>query len=713
LALSRQKTEKFRFFRFFDILKLMKNLQKFFNPKSIAIVGASPKKEKLGNVFARNVLNGGWKGKLYFVNPKHKKIGSQKCYPSLDAIKKPVDLALIVVPAPLVPRVLEEGTKAKPKIENFAVVSAGFGETGAEGKKLEESVKTLAENERLNVLGPNCLGFIHPAQRLNLTFTDGRFKKGGIAVVSQSGALAVALLDWMQNSSVGFSKVISIGNKAVIDECDVLEHLSSDKETRAVALYLEDIKDGQKFAETAAKLAEKKPLIVLKAGKTRAGQKAVSSHTGSLAQDSAIAEAVFEKTNIIEAKTIEEFQNLILFASFSNIPEKNEIIIITNAGGPGVLASDFIGSSNVLKLASISEKAKVELKKSLPASASVENPIDVIGDAAPDRFAKTLETVSRYFPKNPVLVVLTPQSQSAPEKVAQILKKFKAKIPHIAAAFIGGEKVRKANEFLRQNGIPAFENPEEAMATVEKTVAYALYKNKKISAYFPKNIRLDIQVNKIIQSALGEKRKMLSWREAEQIFKKHGIKIEKSASFKKLSEINVKKIAFPCVLKTDDPKIIHRWDKKAIVLGIKNEKELKSAFGKIKKSTGARSFLLQPMAKPGLEMIFGLKRDPSFGPVIVAGWGGTFTEIFKDRALFVSPFSADEVKRGLQKLDIFPILKGFRGERGYDIGEIVKTMLAIQEIAIRNPDISEIDVNPAILYNNGSKCRILDAKIIF
>jgi len=688
----------------------MRNLNTFFNPKSIAIVGASPKKENLGNVLMRNIWESGWRGKIFQVNPKYKKT-NKNYYASLSEIKKPVDLVLVAIPAPLVNQAVKEGTEASPKIANYAVISSGFKETGKDGKILEEELQKIAQERKLNILGPNCLGFINPFQKLNATFTSGKLKPGKVAIVSQSGALAVALLDWTENMSVRFSKVVSIGNKAALDECDVLNFLAEDKNTEAIALYLEDIKDGSKFIEAISKISRKKPLVVLKAGKTPAGQKTVTSHTGSLAQDEAVAEAVFEKLNIIEAKNIEEFQDIILFLNSGKIPGKHEIIVLTNAGGPGVLASDFVGKSNCLKLEKISGGPKNKLKKYLPASASVENPIDIIGDAAPDRYENTLKIISQRYPRNPLLVILTPQTQTDPGKAAKVIHRYKNNFSTLVTSFMGGVKVKKAIEYLHENGIANFESPERALSAIEKIICCG--KNKKIlrSGTTQKTIRLKLKVNSIIQSALKKKRKMLFWNEAEKVFKSYGINLLKSISFQSPGEMKRVKIKYPCALKTNDPKIIHRWDKKALALSIRNKNELKSAYNKIKKSTGARKFLVQPMAKPGLEMIIGMKRDKSFGPVIVAGWGGIFTEIFADRIILIPPLTIKEIKNKLNNLKIAPVLRGFRRDRGYNAGEIAKIILALQQIAAENPDVSQIDINPVMFYNDGSQYQILDAKV--
>jgi acetate---CoA ligase (ADP-forming) len=686
----------------------MKNLKNFFSPKSIAIVGASPKKGKLGNVLIENIKKSGWKGKFYYVNPKYAK--SRKGYfASLSEIKKPIDLALIAIPAPFVNDILENGAKANPAIKNFVVVSSGFKETGKEGKELEENLENIAKKYNLNILGPNCLGFANPKEKLNATFTDIRLQTGSISIVSQSGALAVALLDWATDRKIGFSKIISIGNKADIEESGILYYLANDKDTKAIVLYLEDIKNGSRFMEALAKITPRKLVVVLKAGKTVAGQKAVSSHTGSLAQNEEIVEAVFEKLNVIPANNIEEFQDIIYYLNSNPVLAKNEVIIVTNAGGSGVMASDFVGKSKIIKLLNFPEKFKHEIKKNLPASASVGNPIDVIGDAPPERYEKTLEYIAKYFPYNPVLVILTPQNQTDPKKVAHILVNFKNKIENISACFMGGEKIACAKEFLTKEKIPNFENPERSLAVMEKLTKYQAGKNifAKPSLFATHSQKS----NSVIEKAALEQKNALFWKEAEKLFAKFRVKLAKSISFENIAELKNKKISFPCVLKTDDPDIAHRLEKNAVMLNIQNAKELKNAFGKMEKSTGANHFLLQSMAESGLEIIIGMKRDPTFGSIILCGWGGSLTEIFKDKIILVPSFNKQEIEKKLAQLAIFPILKGFRGKKGYDFGEISRVIVATAQIAAENPQVREIDINPLVIYNDGNKGEILDAKI--
>lgn len=688
----------------------MRNLHSFFNPRSIAVVGASPKKGKLGNIILENIAQGDWKGKIYCVNPKHKRIGKYKCFANLSGIKKTVDLAIVAIPALVVNEVLEAGVKTRPKISNYAVISAGFKESGSAGKKLEEKLVSIAKKHNLNILGPNCLGFLNSDANLNATFAGVAIIKGRIAIVSQSGALAVELLDWMQSAQIGFSKIVSMGNKAILDESDLIRYLGKDKNTAFITLYLEDIKNGEKFVSAAAKIAAKKPLIALKAGKTAAGQKAVSSHTGSMAQREDIVQAVFEKLNIIEAKDIEEFQDMMEYLNFAEIPNKKKVIVLTNAGGPGVMASDFVGKSSILKMSSIPLRVQEKLRKILPHAAAVKNPIDVLGDAAPERYEKVLQILASDMRGYPVIVILTPQSQSKPAETARILAKYKYALPALAACFMGGKKIQPAEDSFRKNGIANYENSERALAVIEKLVSY---KEKEIIPLKAAQSKKYSESDAEIRSALDEKRKMLFWPETEKLFRRYGISLAKSFAFDDhdFSKITLPKKYFPCALKTDDSDIAHRWEKKAVALNIETAKDLIFSFRKMRKSTRAKKFIVQPMLPHGLELIVGMKRDPSFGPIIVAGLGGTYAEALNDRIILVSPFEKGEVKKKLKQLKMYSVLSGFRGDMPYNLAEIEKIALALQSIARKNPRISEIDINPLILYNNGRKYQIADAKL--
>lgn len=688
----------------------MKNLHKLFNPRSIAVVGASPKKEKIGNILIKNIKSGSWKGKLYYVNPKYSQKRSEY-FTSLRELKNAVDLALIAIPAPLVNQVIKEGALSKSRIKNFVIVSAGFKEIGKKGRKLEEELATIAEKYKLNILGPNCLGFINTFSNLNATFTNSHTKRGEIAIVSQSGALAVALLDWAQKNNFGFSKAISIGNKAVLDETDVIKYLNYDKETKAIAIYLEDIKNGEKFISAISQFDCGKPIAVIKAGKNKLGQRAISSHTGSLAQDKNIVKAVFDKFGVIEAESLEEFEDIISYLELNRVPEEKEVIIVTNAGGPGVLAADYIGKSQNLKLLRFPHGLKKSLRKILPESASVENPIDVLGDAPPERFKKVLGILSKKYRNYPLVVLLTPQNQTNPLKVANVISLSRKNFDSISTSFMGGSKVEQAVKYLGKKGIPNFASPERVLDALREAMKYKNCRKSSLKSESKHKIHLKLNVNSILERASTEKRKILNWKESSQVMKEYGLNLIKSNFIGKSGKTTGGKIKFPCVLKTDDPEIAHRWEKKGVILDIKNKKELKSALKKIKIHTRAKEFIIQPMLKKGLEIIIGMKRDRNFGPIIICGLGGTLTEILRDNALLVPPITKGEIIKKIEKLEIYPILKGFRGDKPYKIEEISTIILALQEIAIQNPGISEIDINPLILYNDGSKAEIIDAKV--
>ncbi|MDD5489759.1 MAG: acetate--CoA ligase family protein, partial [Candidatus Moranbacteria bacterium] len=438
---------------------------------------------------------------------------------------------------------------------------------------------------------------------------------------------------------------------------------------------------------------------------------AITSHTGSLAQDENIIEAVFEKFGIIQTGSVEEFQDIISYLEGNKIPESDKIIVVTNAGGLGVLSADFVGAYKKLRLLDFPENIKKSLKKVLPSGASIENPVDILGDAPPERYRAVLGILAKKFRDCPLLVLLTPQNQTNPTGVAKILGLFRKKYGSISASFVGGTKIKQAIQELEKSGIPNFESPERALLAIQEATRQKTCQRNIFSVAGRKPLRLKLKANSVLEKAKAEKKELLFWKEAETVFGEYGVSLAKSRLARSPKEINFKKLKFPCVLKTDDPKIAHRWDKKAVTLNIKNGKDLQTAWGKMKKSTGAANFLVQPMAAPGLEVIIGMKRDQNFGPVIIVGGGGTFTEIMKDRVILIPPFSEKDVKESLANLKIFPILKGFRGEKGYEISEIAKIAVALQNIAIENPGISQIDINPAMLYNNGRKYQILDAKI--
>ncbi|HHE45977.1 MAG TPA: CoA-binding protein, partial [Candidatus Moranbacteria bacterium] len=433
-------------------------LGKLFNPRSIAIVGASPKEGKIGNVITKNIMELGYEGKVYLVNPKHNEILGKKCYQSLSKVEEKIDLAVIIIPAKLV---VDEIKKNAEKVKNFVIISAGFSEIGFEGKEREKELTNLAKKEKINILGPNCLGFIIPSLKLNASFAGGMPEAGHISFISQSGALAVALMDMAKRENIKFSNIISIGNKMQLSESELLEFALQDEKTQVIGMYLESIKDGKRFMSIAQKVSKVKPIIILKAGKNAKTQKAISSHTGALAGDSEIISAVFKKAGILKADNLEEFLNLFNFISDTKKNFAKDVVVITNAGGVGVLTADAFNKKNI-QLANLDEITKKELRSFLPAESSVENPIDILGDAKEDRYVKTLEVVNKLPQVGAIICALTPQEQTPIEKIAREIINFKKNTDKlIATIFLGGTKVAEAIEELKKNGICNFKFPNQ------------------------------------------------------------------------------------------------------------------------------------------------------------------------------------------------------------------------------------------------------------
>jgi acetyltransferase len=684
-------------------------LENIFAPRSIAIVGASNKKGKVGTVITENILKLGYKGKVYLVNPSYKILKLKRCYPSLISIKKEVDVAIISVPAKFVLDVIKESAHS---VKNFVIISAGFSETGKEGIAREEGLLKLAKKHDLNILGPNCLGFIIPSLKLNASFAGGMPKAGNIAFVSQSGALAVALMDKAKQEHISFSNIISVGNKMQLAESELLEYLVHDKETKVIGMYLEGIKDGKKFIETAKRVSKIKPIVILKAGKTEKAQKAISSHTGALAGSDDIVEIAFEKAGIIRANDLEEFFDLLTLISFTSAPKNSKVAVITNAGGAGVLTTDAFKGKEI-ELMEFAKKAKEEIKNNLPEESSVENPIDLLGDAGQDRYSDVFKVLNN---KNvgSIISILTPQEQTPVEKITEVIienKKRNASL--MAAIFIGGDRTNKSVVELKKNSIPNFSNPDSAVRALNKYYNWSVFKKTKeqpqkttTSAVRKK------ETAKIIAKAVGEKRTALFFSEAAEVMQKYGITSVDSVEIFPNTQIpEIKK--YPVVLKVDSDKVLHKSDKQALVLNIKNLDDLKRAVEKLRVDFALERFIVQPMQDKHAEIILGIKRDDIFGSVVVYGLGGIYTEIFKMVNFMIPPMSSAEIKDQILKSKISFLFEGARSQKACDIEEFVSIIGGLMEFALENENVREFDINPLFLYNDGRSASAVDIKIIF
>ncbi|MFZ2192886.1 MAG: acetate--CoA ligase family protein, partial [Candidatus Moraniibacteriota bacterium] len=631
------------------------------------------------------------------------------CYKALDEIEAEIDLAIIAIPAKFVNQEIQNNAK---KIKNYVVISAGFSEIGDEGKKQEEVLAQIARENNLNILGPNCLGFIVPQLRLNASFAGGMPEAGNISFISQSGALAVALMDKAKKEGIKFSNIVSIGNKMQITEAEMLEYLAQDENTKVIGMYLEGIKEGKKFIEIAQRVSRVKPIVILKAGKNEKTQKAISSHTGALAGNDEVVSAVFEKAGVLRADNLEEFFDLVTFISFSREIQNKKVVIITNAGGAGVLISDAF-SGKKIQLAILTEETKNKLREFLPEESSVENPIDLLGDAHADRYKNVLEVISKIEEIGSIICLLTPQEQTPVDEIAQEIINFKEKTDKtIAAVFLGGEKVERGIEKLRQNGVCNFSFPDSAVIAVD---GYSRWNDFQIERVNIKKRNINEErhrkISEIIKNAKNENRSALYFSESREIMDMYGIKtvevieIEAGAELPMLNN-------FPVVMKVDSDAVLHKTDKQGLILDIKNQADLKTAFDKMRNNFPGAKLIIQPMLAHGTELILGIKKDATFGPVILCGLGGIYTEIFKIAEMFIPPFSEQEISRILQSGKLGFLFRETRGQKTYNLAEINNIILALGDFSSEIDSVLEFDINPLLIYNNKKEAIAVDVKII-
>lgn len=686
------------------------NLEKLFNPKSIAIVGASPEEGKVGNAMAKNIINLGYQGDIFPVNPKYDEILGRKCYKKLSEIDKEVDLTIIVIPSKFVFSEIRENAD---KIKNYVVISAGFSEIGEEGKERENELKALAQEKDLAILGPNCLGFIIPKLNLNASFASGMPEAGNVAFISQSGALAVAFIDLAKKENMKFSSIISIGNKMIISETEILEYFAKDENTKVIGMYLEGIKDGKSFMSAAEKISKIKPVIILKAGKTEKAQKAISSHTGALAGSDEIMDVVFRKCGMLRAENLEEFFSVLNFISFGVDQIGKKTAVVTNAGGPGVLATDaFKGKS--IELAEFDDKIKKNLRKFLPEESSVENPIDLLGDAQADRYKKALDAINKDGKIDSIICILTPQDQTPVSKIASALIRFKSKTKKVlVASFIGGDRVEKSIKKLKANNVVNFLFPESAVGVMNNYFEWNERKNYS-SGYDKMEIDFERKekAEAVIKKAKAENRKALYFSESAEIMEMYGLASPGVFEMKPGENIP-SEIIYPAVIKVDSDKVLHKTDKKALILNIKNSEEMKKAVSEIRLNFKDERLIIQPMLEKGVELILGIKQDSVFGPIIVYGLGGIYTEVFKMVNFMVPSSDISEIEKQLKESKIKFLFEETRGQKPYDIEEISRIIKGISQFSQEISGVAEFDINPLMIYNDGKKASAVDIKIIF
>lgn len=687
-----------------------------FSPRSVAIVGASNTPGKVGHDILENILKQGYNGEVLPINPKHDEVQGKKAYASISDLPKSVDLAIIITPAQTVPGILEEC--AKKKIQHVAVISAGFGETGSqEGKHMEADVRTIAQKAKIQLVGVNCLGLVRPSLQLNASFAKDMPPTGNVALVSQSGALAVAVMDQAKDYGIDFSLVLSIGNKTAMDECDFLELCRDDKETNAIGLYLESIRDGIRFRQLATDIAKEKPIVLIKAGVSEHGVQAVSSHTGSLAGSDAAVDALCLQTGIRRAGTYEEFLQLV--AALSSMPPllSNRVAIVTNAGGPGILATD-AAEKVALQLPALSKKIDDALKKQLPSAASTHNPIDVLGDAQADRYIAALEACGDDPNIDGIALLLTPQAMTPANDVAKAAGTFRTKHPlmPLVAGFLGSENVQDATQTLRTLGIPACSSPESAVHVLANLQAID-------DRTMPKE-NVDKKRAAKAQAIIGtpqqtDKPTLLDEETTQQLCELYALRTPRQSIATSANEAvkYANTIGYPVIAKVASKDIVHKTDIGGVRINLQSAKEVEKAYDDIVKnakknmpSATVHGVLIQQFLPAGDEFIVGIKRDPNFGPLILAGLGGIYTELFKDTASRLAPISIEDSYRMLEELQSWELLKGMRGKGQADIDALAAIIQKTAQLALECPQIVELDFNPVLVSEK--EAVVADAKIL-
>lgn len=694
------------------------SLQSFFAPKSVAIVGASRQKGKVGYEILVNMISSGFEGKIWPVNRSTDSIEGLKCYPDLTSIGQTPELVIVIVPAKSVLGVIEECAKIGTKA--VIIITAGFKEVGEEGKKLEDEIVRVARRAGIRIIGPNCLGVTVTASKLNASFGGDLPEVGGIGYLSQSGALLAAILDIAKANGIGFSSLFSIGNKADVDELDLVEALAEDPNTTVIAGYLENIKDGNAFVHAAEKISHEKPILLMKSGGTAAGARAASSHTGSLAGSEVAYEAMFARAGIIRCASItQQFDFAQAFAN-QPLPQGPSVVILTNAGGAGIMAADAIEREG-LTFAKLSPETVEKLKTKLPPAANFHNPVDVLGDALADRYEFALDVLLDDPNVETVLVLLTPQAMTEAKETAEAIVRMSRRKPDkpILACFMGASKVAEGVKVFRQAKIPQYDSPEAAVATIKAMADYVRWRArpKRVVRLFPVNRR---KVESIIERHLRQGAREIGEAESKEILEAYGFATPNGsiATTPEQAANIAEQLGYPVVLKIWSPDIVHKSDVGGVKVGLKSAQEVKDAFDLMmyripKKAPQAHilGVLVQEMCSSGREVILGMHRDPHFGPLMMFGMGGIMVEVLKDVAFYLAPLTEDEAKQMLMNTKTYQLLKGVRGQEGVDIEVIAEGLQRLSQLVTEFPQIQEMDINPYVVGLPGTTPIAVDARI--
>ncbi len=691
-------------------------LESLLTPEAVAVIGASRTPGKVGHEVVANLIKGGFAGTIVPVNPSADEILDLKCYAEVKNCGCKIDLAVICVPTKIVLKEVEECIQAGARA--IVVITAGFKEIGADGAQLEGELLRLCRSRDVRLMGPNCLGLINAHYKMNASFASKMPLAGGISVLSQSGALATAILDWAAARHLGLAKLVSIGNKADLDETDFIGAFAEDEQTKVIVGYLESISSGDEFVTVSETAASKKPIVILKAGTTAAGSKAASSHTGSLAGADIAYGAAFHRSGVIRAETFEELFDFATALAMQPLPKGNRVAIITNAGGPGIMAADAIENAG-LQTAKLTGGIATALKKKLPAAASVGNPIDVLGDAEPDRYVMALNAAQEDEQVDAIIVILTPQAMTLPAETARVIAQNLRGDKPVLACFMGGQDVMPGRDELVAHNLPDYPAPERAVAALKAMYDYTAWQQRppRVVTRFPVNRR---RVERIITRQIRTGRYQMGEAKAKEILRAYDFNVPEGEQAVSAEQAIVvaERIGYPVAMKISSPDILHKSDMGGVRLNLTDTEAVRDAYDLMMLRIGQRApeaklegVYVEKMCSRGREVIIGMTRDPQFGPMLMFGLGGIFVEVMKDVTFHLAPITADEAMQMLTSTRSYSLLKGVRGQAGVNVQGIADGIQLMSQLVTDFPQIMEMDINPFIVGRVGTDPVAADARI--
>jgi acetyltransferase len=698
-------------------------LQGFFSPSCVAVIGATDREHSVGRTVLANLLSGTFQGRVFAVNPTRKTVLGIPCYTTIGDVPEKVDLAVVVTPAPTVPDVVRDCVATG--VASAIVLSAGFKEKGPDGAELERRIQAELRGSSMRVVGPNCLGMMNPRLGLNATFARDIARPGKVAFLSQSGALLTSILDWSAREQVGFSAIVSTGSMLDVGWGDLISFFGEDSQTQSVVLYMESVGDARSFLSAVREVALNKPIIVIKAGRSEAASKAAASHTGALTGSDEVFDAALRRCGVLRVLSISDLFSMAEVLSKQPRPRGSRLMILTNAGGPAVLATDALLAQGG-GLATLSQQSIEALGQFLPPHWSHGNPIDILGDAGPERYARALDIAEKDPNSDGLLVILSPQGMTNPAHVAQGLKAY-ASVPGkpVLASWMGGTSVSEGEAILNKAGIPTFAYPDTAARAFNYMWRYAynlrgLYETPIATDRPEERKSSRRKVNEILAHARNSGRTLLTELESKEVLSLYGIPIVQT-TFARSEDDSVaaaSKIGFPVVLKIHSETITHKTDVGGVALNLRDEEAVRQAFRRIQAAVteraGQAAFLgvtVQAMARlEGYELILGSSVDAQFGPVLLFGSGGQLVEVYRDRALALPPLNTTLAQRFMEQTKIYTALKGVRGRKAADMRSLEQLLVRFSELVVEHPEIKEADINPLLASENG--LLALDARFI-